>query len=285
MSTMPARHPLGISLESQLMVPPVNIPTASLPAPKPGFMAPGSKGAMIAGIIGDTLASFTGGQPLFTQNLLAERKRKQDAEAEQAKWGLKRQADREDKQWEWQNKPPEVPSIIRETQAWQSMTPEQRVAYQAMQDARSGPIMTTLPNGQFYSGPKSGLPGALGAGAPPAIPTAPVGKLRPITGGAVPPASRPFSGPVPQKLKTGFMTSGRRTPQGNALVGGVPNSAHLRGDAVDYDGPDLNALLVEVRQTMNPDKAFIHRGHVHTEKRGLNAPYFGKNGTAGLRSR
>lgn len=79
------------------------------------------------------------------------------------------------------------------------------------------------------------------------------------------------------------MTSGRRTPEGNQAVGGVANSAHLTGNAVDYDGPDLGALLNEVMQTYPGAKAFIHDGHVHVEDPRLKAPYFGKNGTKGLR--
>jgi uncharacterized protein YcbK (DUF882 family) len=79
------------------------------------------------------------------------------------------------------------------------------------------------------------------------------------------------------------MTSGRRTPQGNKDVGGVPNSNHLTGEAVDYDGPNLNALLQEVRSLPQTRKAFIHNGHVHSDlKEGYMAPYFGKRGTRGL---
>lgn len=79
------------------------------------------------------------------------------------------------------------------------------------------------------------------------------------------------------------MTSGRRTPEGNALVGGVPGSLHVPGHAVDYDGPDLPALLSEVRQTYPGARAFIHRGHVHTEDPRIRAPLFGKRGTTGAR--
>lgn len=85
----------------------------------------------------------------------------------------------------------------------------------------------------------------------------------------------------PQKLSTGFMTSGRRTPEGNRIVGGVPNSAHLSGRAVDYDGPNLNAVLQEVRKQPGHRKSFIHKGHVHAEG-DWDVPYFGKRGTAGL---
>lgn len=80
------------------------------------------------------------------------------------------------------------------------------------------------------------------------------------------------------------MTSGRRTPEGNRLVGGVPNSAHLFGRSVDYDGADLNSLLAQARRLPGIRKAFIHKGHVHTEgDETWNVPYFGKNGTKGRR--
>ncbi len=79
------------------------------------------------------------------------------------------------------------------------------------------------------------------------------------------------------------MTSGRRTPEGNRLVGGVEGSWHVDGNAVDYDGPDLGALLGEVQQTFPGAKAFIHKNHVHTQDRRLRAPYYGKRGTFGLK--
>ena len=80
------------------------------------------------------------------------------------------------------------------------------------------------------------------------------------------------------------MTSGRRTPEGNRLVGGVPNSAHLSGRAADWDGPDLNALLGEVRGLPGTRRAFIHKNHVHGEG-DWEVPYFGKRGTYGLGGR
>jgi len=79
------------------------------------------------------------------------------------------------------------------------------------------------------------------------------------------------------------MTSGRRTPEGNRLVGGVAGSAHLSGHAVDYDGPDLNRLAAEARQRFPGAKVLIHDGHVHVEHQGIRAPYFGMRGTTGLR--
>lgn len=79
------------------------------------------------------------------------------------------------------------------------------------------------------------------------------------------------------------MTSGRRTPEGNRIVGGVAGSAHLDASAVDYDGPNLNKLLAEARELPGVRKAFIHNGHVHVEGDGWNAPYYGARGTTGLR--
>lgn len=78
------------------------------------------------------------------------------------------------------------------------------------------------------------------------------------------------------------MTSGRRTPEGNRRVGGVRGSKHLDGTAADYDGPDLNALLGEVRGLPGQRRSFIHDGHVHTEG-DWRVPYYGRVGTTGRR--
>lgn len=79
------------------------------------------------------------------------------------------------------------------------------------------------------------------------------------------------------------MTSGRRTPEGNRLVGGVPNSWHVPGNAVDYDGPDLAALAAEARSRFPGAKVLAESDHVHVQDRRLRAPYYGKRGTVGLR--
>lgn len=81
-------------------------------------------------------------------------------------------------------------------------------------------------------------------------------------------------------------TSGRRTPEGNKLVGGVANSRHLAGDASDFTprkGQSMGQLAAELRRAY-PDARIINEGdHVHVERSGWNVPYHGRRGTQGLR--
>ena len=110
------------------------------------------------------------------------------------------------------------------------------------------PMVTVqLPGNRIYSGPRSGMAGALGQGGgtprpqPGAIEDghqfmggdpADQNNWKPV-GGAISQVSRPFVDPT---RAPGRMTSGRRTIEGNRLVGGKTNSRHLTGDAADYIG-------------------------------------------------
>lgn len=83
------------------------------------------------------------------------------------------------------------------------------------------------------------------------------------------------------------MTSGRRTVEGNRLVGGARNSGHLRGDDADFvpiPGETLGQLLTRARAYFPAGRAAIHRGnHVHVSQPGYgHTPYFGRRGTTGL---
>ncbi len=245
--------------------------------PKPGFFGEGGVGRGIAGSIGDVLMQYGGLQPTFGPMMQAQR----EAEAKAREYQQRRQDDdatwMKREQWKRDNPAPTNNDTVADYEYIKSVLGEDQA--KAYLKNKANPLTWRQgPDGQFYP---------MTPPSPP--PAAPVGRLTPMAGGVATPAQPPFAEPPragfvpPMRLSGGAMTSGRRTREGNALVGGVPNSAHLRGEAVDYDGPNLPALLAEARKLPGVRKAFIHDGHVHTEGKGWSAPYYGKNGTKGLK--
>ncbi len=191
------RNPLGKSLASMIMpgdqadygMPRMPAPMGTPPQQQSGgLFKQGSKGQIIAGIIGDTLASLSGGAPVFTQSLMQQRQRDQDMQAQEAQWTRRREADREDKQWEWQNKPREddaFSAMMRSAGIDPASDAGKAFYAQRLQKQVAEPdVITTLPNGQLYAGPRSGLAQALTGGI--ASVAKPVGKLTPIAGGPTP---------------------------------------------------------------------------------------------------
>ena len=166
-----------------------------MPAPvgKPKFFGEGGMGRILAGVIGDALAQNGGMRPVYAPMVQA----RQQAQAEEAQWSRRREADNEDwtqrEQWKRNNPEPDISPMERDAAAWARMTPEARTGYGQMKQAGAGDpdVFVTLSNGQVYAGPKSGLAQALMGGAPQGVPQAPVGNLRPI-GGSTPPASGNF---------------------------------------------------------------------------------------------
>jgi len=143
------------------------------------------------GIIADALAGAAGKPGPYAAMMDQQREQEQ----QQANWGLRRSAELEDYRAKKtiDQSYPDMSPMVRDANAWGGMTEDQRTNYQQMKQMGQGDpdVFVTLPNGQVYAGPKSGLATALTGGVTPS-PARPVGRLTPMNGGPSLPATGGF---------------------------------------------------------------------------------------------
>lgn len=254
------------------------------PQRKAGFFGQGGPGRAIAGTIGDVLLQRGGMQPIYAPTMQNKQKAllaEQDAQRERGDWVWK-------KEWERDNLPRETAPYRTEDNAgnvWemgadgqfkpifvdpndkqfiqdgQLVTVPNRVRSQ--REASAGPRVGAIVNGHRFKGGDPNDPVSWEA-----------------VGGAAAPASPPFGGSLDPLKGPGTVTSMRRTPEGNRIVGGVANSRHLTGEAVDVVG----ATPAQLRAYYGPDaKIGWHKNHHHIVKPGAQFPHYGKRGTKGLK--
>lgn len=268
------------------------LPQVLQAAKKPGAFGKDGWAWKVLGALGDGLQTAGGGHATYMPAILDLQQRAD----EERKWQAQLAQQAELKQQELQATA-NAPTAEQKNYNWYSGLDQ--TGKQTYADMHRGDpyLATNLPNGNFYAGPASGLPGALGgaSSAPPGgIPRisnpadldklppgaqfiAPDGKVHTKAGGGV--SNGPGGFPDPMNAP-GHMTSGRRTPEGNALVGGVKNSHHLTGDAADYIG----ASMADLQGYFGPNARYLDEGnHIHVALPGYGkVPYFGRNGTRGL---
>jgi hypothetical protein len=190
-----------------------------------GFFAPGGTGRAIVGNIGDALLRLSGGAPVYGPAMQHQR----DFQDRLKLAEMQRQQAMQDWQTKYNYEIANPKPINNDTVADYQFIAQNLGADAAkdfLKNKANPPVYRVGPDGQFYR---------VDTAQPP---SAPVGKLTPIPEGG---AGGNVSGGFPDPMKApGHMTSGRRTPEGNRLVGGTAHSHHLTGDAADYTGASID---------------------------------------------
>lgn len=121
----------------------------------------------ILGAIGDGLIAYGGGAPTFANTILAQREREGQAKAQQEQAEAKRAADWEDWQrkfdYERDNPKPSTNDTVADYEFLRQQLGDD-AAKQYLRNMGDPMVTVPLPNGQVYSGPRSGLSGSLGGG-------------------------------------------------------------------------------------------------------------------------
>lgn len=143
------------------------------PPRKPGLFGQGGVGRSIAGNIGDVLLQYANMQPVYAPMVQAQQ--------EEARWGKRLEA--QDKQWydHQQYEAAHPKPVNNDTVAdyqFILQTAGEEAARQFLQNKANPPQYRQGPDGQFYRIETHD--------AAQGVPTAPVGRLTPIEGGAVP---------------------------------------------------------------------------------------------------
>lgn len=162
-----AIDPANMDFGMQGQIPRANI-GMDQPAAKPSFMGQGGAGRAIAGTIGDTLLQYNGMDPVFAPQQAAQQKLALEAQ--------QRQAERENKFTDWRrqydyqrvNPAPTNNDTVNDYNFILQNLGED-AAKQYLRNMGDPTVTVPLGRNQVYSGPRSGLGGAMQKAAPPEV--------------------------------------------------------------------------------------------------------------------